>query len=334
MWWVLGLVSEALACGGIFHEDGALAESSGQQAILTPGDGFVDITYRTGVQADVREFAWVLPAAGEVTEVADGEVEDFDDLFYGTLPEEDFKSEGGGCFAGAAAKDGGANDLEQGSGFTGTYDYTILDASDPAALLTWLDDHGFDVGDLDGVIEEYSLEEGYQFVAISLNSGTDEDLYAELPPIRIRHSGDSVVYPARMAWHNNMQELSTRLYVVGDQRARISDGWSETELPLVWEAGESSDYVGGELLSSEISKIGEDGGFALMYSGEVSGSWVTRYETVAPASIYAEDVVFALDGGESEFRTLLSNQGGCNKPEQAWVLLLPLGLLARRRKTP
>ncbi|HNC99630.1 MAG TPA: DUF2330 domain-containing protein, partial [Myxococcota bacterium] len=201
---------------------------------------------------------------------------------------------------------------------------------------TWLEEHGWYLGDTGASIGEYVSEGGYQFVAIALKMDVVEGtaVQAELPPVRLKYEGDKLIYPSRMGRYSPETELSTLIWVVGDQRASIQGGWDQVELPLVWEGGETSGYL-TEVAAAKIRDIGSEGGFALTWAGPYGSGWATRFETVAPTGIHTVDVEFAVDGGtDAPLAFTISNQEGCKAPAGAEALLLfPLVALLRRRKS-
>lgn len=332
----------ALPCGGFFHAPGDMAEQRTFQAIFEPGDGQVRVDYRVIYQGAAQDFGWVLPIPGAFLSLGDGEVEDFEALAAATDPELDLKeARDSGCMGGGSKDGGGLGDSGTGGtvevvaqGFTGTYQYTVLEASGSQALLDWLSTHGWDVDASAEGIEAYVNEGGWQFVALALQAGhdeaTDEDAF-KLPPITLEYQGDRLAWPARLARYGMEGVVHTVLYVRGDQRARISGGWSEVAVPSLWDQGEDPDYMVNEAWPERLYEIGADQGFATVFAGPYEEGWVTRFEHRAPAEAFTADVDFAVDAGTEELHTVISNRGGCNKPAGAALLLvLPaLGLLRR-----
>ena len=342
----------AAACGAMFHRPGEMAEQRTFEAIFSPGDGQVQVDYKVIYQGGATEFGWVLPIPGAFLNLEDSTA-DFEALFAATNPELDLEEvKEGGCMAGnSKGEDGLGGGDDTGSavdivaqGFTGTYGYTVLEATDTSALVAWLDAHGWEMGASAEGLQAYVDEGGYQFVAVELaadhEGADDEEVYA-LPGIAIQYEGARVEWPARMARYGMDGLTHSILYVRGDQRARLSGGWTEVALPLVWDDGEAPDYLRYEAFPGELSAAGTERAFATVFAGPVAADvvgsdadegWVTRFETLSQPDVHTADAVFAVDAGTEELRTLISNRGGCQKPEGALLLVLPgLGLLARRR---
>ncbi len=330
---LLSLIQPAHACGGLFHPPDDLAESETLEAILQPGDGFVQIDYRVIYRGDAESIGWVIPLPGAFESLEDGDESRFDDLRAETDPIEDLREfRNSGCGDKSDGGDtGGLTVVAQG--FTGTYTWSALDATSSDALLGWLSGNGFELGDAGATIEEYVAEGGYQFLAVEVAEAPSGA--STLPPLSVRYSGDRVEYPARMARHGMDSYSHVVLYVLGDQRARISAGWTEQELPFVWDDGEDPDFVRYDLWPMALDDAGRAGAFAVIYAGEYGGDRVTRFEVRGASEIFSSDVVFAMDGGTEEMHTVLSNRGGCRAPEGAKGLLFLPGLwwLGRRRRT-
>ncbi len=333
----------ALACAGFFHDPLYEAESSAQKAIFRPLEGMVQVDYAVDLRVDTPEFGWVIPIPGPFVSFEDGDPADFSTLLAQTGPTYDIAEERSGCamandmalggVKGGGDTAGGVDEIYQGE--TPTYSYSVLEATSADALSTWLEEHGWYLGDTGASIQEYVSEGGYQFVAIALKMDVVEGsaVQAELPPVRLKYEGDKLVYPSRMGRYSPEVELSTLIWVIGDQRASIRGGWDQVELPLVWEGGETSSYL-TEVAAAKIREIGSEGGFALTWAGEYGDGWATRFETVAPTGIHTVDVEFSVDGGtDAPLALTLSNQQGCKAPAGAQALLLfPLVALLRRRK--
>ena len=338
---------DAQACGGFFHEPGVLAESQSFEAIFEAGDGQVRADYRVLYQGDAADFGWVLPFPGAFVSLADGSSTAFDALREGTAPDEDLEaprepacgnSKGLRNDAGGLTDTGGAEVVAEG--FTGTYDYVVLEADSAQALVDWLEEHGWDLGGTTSAVDGYVADGVWRFLAIALGvtDGEEQTASRELPPISLVYEGDSLIYPARMARSGLTTATHTTLYVKGDQRARISAGWTESDVDLLWDDGEDPDYLRYSAWPEALAELGGDGTFGVVYADEWEGGWVTRFETIADPEFYESDVSFALDAGtDAPVHTLISNRGGCNAPEGVALIWLGPGLwflaLRRRRST-
>jgi Uncharacterized protein conserved in bacteria (DUF2330) len=341
----LFVANEAQACGGFYHEPGLLAESQSFEAIFEAGDGQVRADYRVLYSGDAADFGWVLPFPGAFVSLADGSSAAFDDLREGTAPDEDLveprepacRNDKGLANDGGGFGDTGSAVEVVGEGFTGTYDYLVLEADSADALVDWLEERGWDLGESATAVDAYVADGVWRFLAIELavTEGEEQTSSRELPPISLVYEGDSLIYPARMARSGLTSSTHTTLYVKGDQRARISAGWTEIDVDLLWDDGEDPDYMRYSAWPEALAELGGEGSFGVVYAGEWEDGWLTRFETVADPEFYDNDVTFLLDAGtDATVHTLISNRGGCNAPEGAALLWLGPGLwfLGRRRQ--
>ena len=336
---VAALTVDAHACAGFYHDDGASAESDVQRAVLRRTPDGVEVTYEVDLSVDTGSFGWVIPTPGAVVDVADGDPALIAGLLRDTAPQRELTqaTEGGGCAGAAKGSDslgvesGADNGVEVVyTGATPTYDYAVLEATSADALQEWLADNGW--GDGGGAYDGYIDDGGWQFVAIKLSMDVSTPARATLSPITLAYEGDRMVYPSRMA-QGGMQTVATTVFVVGNQRARVSAGWTSEDLLAVWDDGEDPDYIEFVAYPEAVALIGADRGFAVTFAGPWQGEWATRFETIASPSVHVEDAEFELDGGDETLHTVLSNQGGCQAPEGAAIMaMFPLLALWRRRR--
>lgn len=346
------LIGTAWPCAGLVHEDGALAESDAQEAIFTPGEGSVTVSYNVHYDGNAEDFGWIIPIFGEFVSMADGDEARFDALREATQPTVDYVEEessgGGGCGLGCGASDlskgGGRGDTAFASngidvvaeGFTGTYAYTVVSSGDPGELTTWAADNGWELHDSATSVEDYAAEGGVQFVLIRLEAGAGAGATPEegrqLPPVDLTYSGDALRFPAKMARYGSVSPVRTSVYVVGDARANITSGWTATELGTI---RHEPDYEPSEIYDMALTEIGgSQPGYGVVWAGELDGSWVTRFDTLAEKAAHTVDPVFSLDGGDTPTETVLQ-LGYFEDGEAAAWLFLPafgLGLSALRRR--
>lgn len=348
MWVVLAAAvsGDAAACAGFVHGAEELAESSWQEAIFERIEGGVQVEYEVDLLVDTADFGWVIPIPGAFRSAADGDAGRFEALYAETGAELDLEEvESRGCAAtdlGMNSKSGGLSDSAGGveeiySGSTPTYDVTVVAADDPAALDAWLGEHGWEIGAASASIAEYVQEGGWQFVAVSLRLDAVEGATGlELPPLRLQYDGDRMVFPSRMGRYAEVDEIRTMVYVVGDQRARVSGGWGQEDLSEVRDEGESPGYMEYSAYPEAVQRAGSDGKLALTWAGPADaagGAWVSRFELDAPTSMHTVDAAFALDAGTEPLRLVISNRaaGGCGAGGEGALLLVPALLYGARR---
>lgn len=342
MW--MALLGAAFPCANIVTAEGELATSDAQEVLFQAADQDQQVQYRVEYDGDAEDFGWIIAVPGELVEVQDGSEALFEELREASQPRVvyewagDSGSSGPICGCGGMAKGGGDNLARGGDtgelieqiaeGFTGTYSWVAVSSEDGSALQDWIDAAGFDLGDTGPSIEEY-VAEGATFVLVTIgDSGGDTPPEGRvLPPLSIRYQGQAA-FPARMARYALAEEMTTRIYVLGDQAATMS-GWTSRDLEWLY-ADEDAPAVAWQ---EELREHGAEMAYARVFVGEHEGQTLTRFETVAPVEVHTADPVIALDGGQSSLHATITVWG---EPQDsaAWLLLLPLAGLGwglRRR---
>ena len=348
-------IQSAWPCAGIFHDVDALAESDHQEVIIAQHDEHVAVSYRTLYDGDAENFGWVIPIFGEFISLEDGDDDRFDSLREHTQPlvERIYNTgsdDAGGCIGRSRTTKGSDNawmdtgDLSSGGldtvaeGFTGTYQYTVLEATADGPLINWLEENGWSIGNTSDTIAEYVAEGGVQFVAISLSDMGGQTPIAgrNLPPVDVQYAGDSLRFPSQMANGAMLEMIGTTVYVLGNERARVR-GWSS----------QTRDQINGSTLDDPSvlydELLWEIGGnthaYLEVFSGEnplnsSDASRVTRFDTLASPDAHTLDPTFSLDGGMDNVDTwiVLEEESG----NQSWIWFPAFGILglglARRRK--
>ncbi len=342
---MLLFIAAAWPCAGIFHEDGALAESEVQEVLLTAGDGQVTASYRVSYEGDAAAFGWVIPIPGAFVSLEDGDGEVFDGLAEVTAPFVDYikeSSDGGGPSCGCGTENAlskGGGDTAGGGlevvaeGFSGTYAYTVLEATTAEPLLAWLAENGWEAGPGEASIAEYVADGGFQFVAISLlpEEAETSDGGRELPPVDIVYAGDDLRYPARMARYAMVDALRTTVWVQAAHQVSVS-GWSSQTLELIEHESAYDDSV--EVFRDALYAISETSPtYNLTWSGSHDGGWLTRFDAYAPKEVHTADARFAVGSTDEEVQTTI-RLGEADDADAAWLLLPMFGLgygLRRRR---
>ena len=334
MWW---MVSVALGCAGLVHEEGQAAESSGAAVLLVDDGDAVEVHYEVVYAGDAETFGWLIPVPGEVLSVSDGDPNTFVQLSQSTAPSVTrvLSTESGkrGCGPAAKGDAAGANEsVEPGGdlqvvaeGFTGTFAYTVLDAADPSALDGWFADQGWSPGVLSDDLAYYT-DRGDAFVALTLSNEEGAEAPQQLPPLVLRYRSDMLSFPSVMARHAAEDQRVT-LYVQGAGRAEVASGW-------VMEDGDDIDGPGdadaAEVLDDHLYRLGTQGAWMRTWSGPLDGAFVTRFDLYAPPEQHVEDAVFGFDGTDHRTSTVIWLEGG-GAASAGWLALTLLGGLGWRR---
>jgi len=335
MTWLITLGSTALACAGMFHDEGTVAESEAAVVLLEADGDQTHITYAVRYTGDAQAFGWLIPVPGPVSSVADGDGDLLHHLGYLSQPHvtvvEPTIEARSGC--GSSSKgdaeeewDGtaaGYDNAVMTEGFTGTYDYVVLDASDPGALQAWFDAEGWSQGQRADDIATYTGD-GRTFVALTLRPS--EEGTAELPPIAITADTTELSFPSVMARHAPDPQRTT-VYVSGDTRAEIVAGWSFEDREEVAGAADADPL---DVFEGELAEMGREGAWLRTWSSDWEDAYITRFDLLAEPAQHQADAVFGFDGSQEEIRTTLWLEGPGGQA-LLWVGLLGLGGLARRR---
>lgn len=335
MLWLVAIHS-ALPCAALITSETQLASSDAQEAILDLTGADPVIEYRVQYDGDASELGWVIPVLGEFGSLQDGDPDRFDGVRSASQPTVEWSSvDDGGGGLGCGAKSGGdgranladtADVAVLAQGFTGTYDYAVVDADSAESLASWGSDNGFETSGVTVVVEEY-LDEGRPILLVKV-APDDAETPLEgryLPPLRLTYSGDAA-YPARMGRSSSTQTMDTTLYVIGPERAEMS-GWQTVELPWLDGGDDPESAYAAELLG-----IGLQQGYALVHAAPYQGAFLTRFDTRAPVDVHTADPAVTVEGGLGELHLRISAQGSDTGGSAAWLLpLLGLGWLVRRR---
>jgi len=352
MLWMLLLQSlPAFPCAAMISREGEFVSSDAQEVIFRHTDAGSKVSYRVNYDGDASEFGWVIVVPGEVSDVAEGDEEEFSALRDATdpgirLPAVD--SGGGGCDCDAslnpksAGGGDGLNFADTGGGvdiliegFSGPYEYTVLSADDDADLIAWLDAHDFELGGSETTLAEYVEEGGFSFVAVTLTPD-EADTPPEgrtLPPLDIWTDSTELRFAARIAQTGTPEWVRTTVWVIGANAATIESGWYPKDVTWL----NAGDQDASEFYAEHLQKLAiSDPVYARIFTGQIDESWVTRLDTYAARRVHTVDPVFAfvLYGTDNKYRHL---EIISDDTSSAWLFLPLLGLgwgLRRRRQSP
>lgn len=343
---------QAHPCAALVHETGSLAESDSQEAILWREDAGSVIAHSVTYSGDAADFGWIIAIPAGFQSIEEGDPNTFDDLRAATQPEVVWTSAAGdsdtscGCAGGSKAGSDAlsmdSGDFSNGvvvvaEGFAGDYAYTVVDADDATALAEWLGDNGWDVGATQTTLDAYVAAGDTELVLVELvpDVADTPDGGRTLPPVVIRSSSTILRYPSAMARYAGATELRTTAWVIGDERARVTSGWSSEELAgiAIPEGGSATTAFDDALWDL----AGDQPVFAVTWSGSwggTEGSWLTRFDTLASAEAHFADAIFDDDDGQTSMQTTLDGYRDADSGA-AWVWMLwplaGLGWVRRRR---
>ncbi|NUO49327.1 MAG: DUF2330 domain-containing protein [Polyangiaceae bacterium] len=307
---------DAHACGGCFVSQSESTQVTGHRMALSVSPTQTTLWDQITYDGDPSEFAWVLPIRQEVQiglssdllfEVLESETQVVIQSPNISCPPSGCGAFGTGSAATAGAGPGGGVEVIA-QAVVGPYETVQLSATDPAALATWLDDHGYNVpAEVQPVVDAY-VEEGFGFLALRLVPGQGVDA---MKPVRITVPGASPTLPLRMVAAGTGARTAITLWVLGEGRYNPQNFGYETieGSQLVWDwNSQSSNY---QSIRQEI--LDADGGSRwLIESAEPLPRWsldqlVQRASYDPVGSGYADDMGNgAVEAAEEDVATIVA----------------------------
>lgn len=247
-------VGPALADGGFFgprlsaRAEGVAGVSSDTQKgiVIRLEDHSELLILQTGYHGPAAEFGWVIPvpASPGARDIFPASRDFVDWLFYVTRPWtvtdiEVQRPATGAVFAGASE---GARSVAEGAvagGVTmhqrlvvGDYDAAVLSATDPVALLRWLDEEGFAPSEHAADLYREYIARDWYFVALRVRPqiAHRRPVIADLAPLAIRFPTDRLVYPLYISRASSPDLTALSLIVIDTTGVGVGCD----QLPWVW----------------------------------------------------------------------------------------------------
>lgn len=265
---------EANACGGCFSPPETVTSVDSHRMVvsLTPDRSILwdQIRY----SGDPQDFVWVLPVPSPEVQI-----DVADDLFFAELeaqtapqisppalppldcpPPPDCDDCGAASGAAADAGAGGVDVYREE--VVGPYETVVIGSEDPAALVTWLNDHGYAVPESTTPTIRHYTELSSLFVVLRL--APDQGVSA-MQPVRVEYPGYMSRFPLRMVTVGAYSSLTMTLWVIAEQRV-ASRNYPSVEIDpsqLVW------DFLAGSSNYRDLYRAAIDGA-----GGK---AWVTQF---------------------------------------------------------
>ena len=295
---------EAQACGACFVPPDENTQVTGHRMIFATSMQQTTLYDQISWAGSPESFSWVLPIHGQVDVKLSA-----DALFAflgaqssvqvsppplncpGPPPGCEYPSSGGGDFDGAGGA-GGATSTNTTTGVTvisqetvGPYETVQLKSDDPAALQTWLADHGYVVpDDVKPVVDAYQ-QEGFDFLAMKLVPGQDVN---SMRPVRITTQGAGLTLPLRMVAGGTGAVTPITLFLMSEGRyqAKNFPNLLLDESTLVFHyADYTSNYE--PLIKTMFDASGGTG-------------WLTQYANAFPKSSFLSTVLPVLENNPGQ----------------------------------
>jgi len=208
-----------------------------QRAVIIYEDGIEDLILQTKYEKGADDFAWVVPVPG-YPEVDEADAEIFEELYYLTLPPNqylDFPATWR-ALSTRAGEPSGVKLWERKK--VGLYDVSILSATDPSALIEWLNENGYKFPEEAKEIVDFYIAKDWYFVAMRLEAEETQERQVSseeielIPdktfskgttqPIKLRFNTTQIVYPMKIT-SLNPGDTEVLLYVFADGAASVDD---------------------------------------------------------------------------------------------------------------
>lgn len=212
------------ACGGFFCSFAPMNQVSERILFVDHGDSItthVQIAY-TGAAAD---FAWILPVPSPPS-LAVSHNDLFNQLQFATRPTFVLEWDEGMDDCGvlfppfartlesAEADDGSVTVVDERR--VGPYDTVVLSAENPEAVIIWLVDNGYQLGDLGAELLAPYIDGGMYFLALRL--APDREL-GDLQPLAMTYAADTPMIPIQLTAIATQPDMGVTAWILGDHRA-------------------------------------------------------------------------------------------------------------------
>ena len=213
----------ARACGGFFCTTFPMNQVA-ENILFVQGEGTVTTHVQLLYSGSASDFAWILPVPS-VPDLAVSHNEIFARLQSTTRPffqlnfgEDEcgfpilFRDGCPECAAPTAAEQVEVVLQEQ----VGPYDTAVIASADPQAIVDWLVDNGYQLGDLGVPLLTPYVEGGFYFLALKL--AADRDV-GDLQPIALTYAAERPGIPIRLTAVATEPDLGILAWVLADHRA-------------------------------------------------------------------------------------------------------------------
>ena len=224
-------VPAARACGGFFCTTVPMNQVA-ENILFIQGDGTVTTHVQIQYSGTAADFAWILPLPA-VPELAVSHNQIFTWLQAATQPDFRLNTEGledncylpyefldliyGTCSVCADVGTSGPPDIQLvAQEQVGPYDTVVVSSDDAQAIVDWLVDNGYQLGELGVELLTPYVEEGFYFLALKLSPDRD---VGDLQPIAVTYAADTPGIPIRLTAVATEPDLGIFAYILGEHRA-------------------------------------------------------------------------------------------------------------------
>ena len=212
-------IPAARACGGFFCTTVPMNQVA-ENILFIQGEGTVTTHVQLQYSGAAADFAWILPLPA-VPELAVSHNQIFAQLQRATQPsfQLNFQWDVGCEFpevATAETLEGPYNVEIASEERVGPYDTAVISSEDAQAVVDWLVENGYQLGDLGVELLTPYVEEGFYFLALKLAPNRD---VGDLQPIAATYAADAPGIPIRLTAVATEPDLGILTYILGEHRA-------------------------------------------------------------------------------------------------------------------
>ena len=215
----------ARACGGFFCTTAPM-DQAGELILFAARDGVVTTHVQIQYSGEAADFAWVLPVPSP-PEVGVSRDELFSELEFATRPVFSLEVDWSFDTCGPQVEDflGGCSTCAQTDGYpvevvardrVGPYESVVITAEDAGAVVDWLTDNGYQLGDTGPELLAPYTEEGYYFLALRL--APDRGV-GDLVPVALTYKAERPGIPIRLTAVAVQPDMPVFVWILGDHRA-------------------------------------------------------------------------------------------------------------------
>jgi len=322
------LVRLAFPCAGLLHGESVHVESNTQHVIMSlNGDNTIS-EYRIEYEGDTDDFGWVIPIFGNMVSIEEGDGSIFD-LYEDITAPKIYENVAPESSCGPAAKGGDFSfeDERFVQGFTGTFEYVVVPATDVESFAAWGDVNGWNTASISTVLPQYSSEPNISLVLLRIRQDLFAGEVAFSPSIRLEFEGNEMRYPAMLGSISPENELHTVVYIQGEGNAEVG-GWGQED---VGDISGTLDDDGTALYMQRLRDISETrASFGTVFAGDINGVWVTRLDSLVSPEQNTHEPFFQIGNEKSEIVAEVT----LSENSSAWILGLGflLGLFGLKRR--
>ena len=215
-------VPASRACGGFFCTTFPMNQVA-ENILFVQGEGTVTTHVQLQYSGTASDFAWILPVPS-VPDLAVSHNQIFTNLQFATQPgfqlnfeeQEDcvfrpivFRSE-----VATTAESGDVEVVAQEQ--VGPYDTAVIASEDPQAIVDWLVDNEYQLGDLGVPLLTPYVEGGFYFLALKL--AADREV-GDLQPIAMTYAAETPGIPIRLTAVATVPDLGVLAWILAEHRA-------------------------------------------------------------------------------------------------------------------